>query len=251
MTVTRPMSLARRVAAIAALASLLAGCANITETTPGPTATPIPTSMSVPSFTPAPSPSDCPTAAPAAMATDQTATVVMNTNFGAITIKVDGKLGPNAAGAFVALAKCGYYNNVMFHRVMPKFVIQAGDGQYARWPIDQLSLGRVGTGGPVWTVKDDPVKTKYARGTVAMARKPGATDSGSSQFFIVLDDAAATSLAGQGANNYAIFGNVTAGMDVVDKIAKVPTGGPADTQGNPGTIPTVPVVILTTTVTQP
>lgn len=251
MTVTNPMSLARRVAALAVVASLLAGCANITETTPGPTASPLQTEMSVPSFTPGPSPSGCPETPPAAMATDQTATVVLNTNFGAITVKVDAKLGPNAAGAFVALAKCGYYNNVMFHRVMKKFVIQAGDGQYARWPVDQLSLARVGTGGPVWTIKDDAVTTKYARGTVAMARKPSAANSGSSQFFIVLDDSAATALAAAGANNYAIFGSVSAGMDVVDKIANVPTGGPADSQGNPGTIPTVPVVILSATVTQP
>ena len=115
-----------------------------------------------------------------------TATVKMTTNFGVIVIKVDSKLGAHAAGAFVALARCGYYNNVIFHRIVPGFFIQAGDGTYGRMPNPTLNH-LLGTGGPGWTVPDDPVTTAYVRGTVAMANT-GSANTGSSQFFIVLSD---------------------------------------------------------------
>jgi cyclophilin family peptidyl-prolyl cis-trans isomerase len=168
----------------------------------------------------------------------------MTTNFGVIVIKVDAKLGPHAAGAFVALARCGYYNNVIFHRIVPKYFIQAGDGSYGRLPnLSQDS--RLGTGGPNWTVLDDPVTTKYVRGTVALANN-GSADSGSSQFFIVLSDTAFTS-----ATSYAIFGNVTSGMDVVDRISLVPTGGEPDSAAGSPTMPLEPIVITSTIVTTP
>ena len=159
-----------------------------------------------------------------------TATVTVTTNFGNIVIKVDGSLGPNAAGAFVAMASCGYYNDVIFHRVVPGFIIQSGDGQYARLP--NLVLDKMGQGGPGWTVKDDKVTTTYKRGTVAMARTSSA-DSGSTQFFIVLSDSAQTTLGASTANNYAIFGSVTAGLDVVDRIAAVPLGGEPESRRRP------------------
>jgi cyclophilin family peptidyl-prolyl cis-trans isomerase len=109
-------------------------------------------------------------------------------------------------GNFVALAECGYYDGVVFHRIVPGFVIQGGD------PTG------TGTGGPGYTIQDEPVTTDYARGTVAMARTP-APNSVGSQFFIVLDDAAAQSLADPSTNNYQILGSVTDGMDAVDAIA--------------------------------
>jgi cyclophilin family peptidyl-prolyl cis-trans isomerase len=198
------------------------------------------------------SPDACPTSTPASFSGK--ATVIMNTNFGAITIAVDGSLGPNAAGAFIALAKCGYYNNILFHRIVPGFIIQAGDGTYARMPGATMDL-KMGTGGPSWTVKDDKVTTTYKRGTVAMART-SAANSGSSQFFIVLDDSAATSLGDPSANNYAIFGSVTKGMDVVDRIAAVPLGGdpyidPSTGQAQAVSQPAEPVLITSTDVTEP
>jgi cyclophilin family peptidyl-prolyl cis-trans isomerase len=79
-----------------------------------------------------------------------------------------------------------------------------------------------------------------------MART-SAVNSGSSQFFIVLDDSANTSLAGSGANNYAIFGSVTTGMDVADRISNLPTGG----DDSPPSLPLEPVVITGMTVTTP
>jgi cyclophilin family peptidyl-prolyl cis-trans isomerase len=95
-------------------------------------------------------------------------------------------------------------------------------------------------------VTDDPVTTTYKRGTVAMART-SAANSGSSQFFIVMDNSAQASLGGSGYNNYAIFGSVTSGMDVADRIAAVPVGG----DENPPAMPLQPIVITGTTVTTP
>jgi cyclophilin family peptidyl-prolyl cis-trans isomerase len=84
---------------------------------------------------------------------------------------------------------------------------------------------------------------------VAIARA-GSADSGSTQFFIVLEDSAQTSLGASTANNYAIFGSVTSGMDVVDRIAAVPLGGEPEPGGGPS-MPLQPVVITSTLVTTP
>ena len=123
-------------------------------------------------------------------------------------MEIDGALSPIAAGNFVALADCGYYDGVVFHRVVPGFVIQGGDGQYGRSPnVDPAHMGQ---GGPAYTIQDEPVTTAYTRGTVAMARTAEPNSVGS-QFFIVLDDAAAQSLADPKYNNYQIIGKVTSG----------------------------------------
>jgi len=234
---------ARQLAAVGLIALLFTGCVAVPTVTPTPSPSPLPTvPPTTPPYSLAPSPNGCPTSAPAPLT--GTSTVTVTTNFGDIVIKVDSKLGAHAAGAFVALARCGYYNNVIFHRVMPLFVDQAGDGTNGRLPNPNLS--QVGTGGPSWTVTDDPVKQAYKRGTVAMART-SAVNSGNSQFFIVLDDTANASLAATGANDYAIFGSVTTGMDVADKISNLPTGG----DDSPPTMPLEPVVITSMTVTTP
>jgi cyclophilin family peptidyl-prolyl cis-trans isomerase len=239
----------RGLATVGLVALLVAGCTAIPAVSPTPSPTPQPTiAPSAPPFTygPTMAANACPTAAPAAFT--GTATVTMTTNFGNIVIKVDGSLGPNAAGSFVALARCGYYNNVLFHRVVPSFIIQAGDGTNAREPNPVLD--KMGQGGPSWTIQDDKVTSTYKRGVVSMARQSGVANSGNAQFFIVLSDSAATSLADASANNYAIFGSVTAGMDVVDRIALVPTGGEPDSGGT-ASMPLQPVVITGTTVATP
>lgn len=251
MTLVPSQFRARRLATVGLVALLMAGCTAVPNVTPTPPSSPLPT---LPPTTPpytlgptmSPSPNACPTAAPAAFS--GTATVTMTTNFGNIVIKVDGSLGANAAGSFVALSRCGYYNNIIFHRVIPGFVIQAGDGTYAREP--NLTLGKFGAGGPDWKVQDDKVTTTYKRGTVSMART-GAVNSGNAQFFIVLDDSAQKSLGAATANTYAIFGSVTTGMNVVDRIALVPLGGEPGPQGEPASMPLQPVVITSTIVTTP
>jgi cyclophilin family peptidyl-prolyl cis-trans isomerase len=134
---------------------------------------------------------------------------------------------------------------VIFHRIVTSFVIQAGDGTYGREPA--LDLSKIGMGGPSWSVTDDKVTTAYKRGTVALANT-GAANSANSQFFIVLSDTAWTATTPK---TYSIFGNVTSGLDVVDRIAKVPTGGEPGSDGSPASLPLQPIVITGTTVTTP
>ncbi len=181
----------------------------------------------------------CPTSAPAPMGAE-TATVTLSTPKGDIVIGVDGTLAPNATANFVALAACGFYDGVIFHRLVPGFVIQGGDGQYGREP--NVDPQRVGGGGPGYTILDDPVTTPYGRGTVAMARTPDPNSEGS-QFFIVTDDAARAAL--ESANTYAITGTVTAGMEVVDAIAAMPNSG------SPNNAALDPVAITKATVRTP
>jgi peptidyl-prolyl cis-trans isomerase B (cyclophilin B) len=151
---------------------------------------------------------DCPTSQPEPLAAGETRTVTVTTDVGDIVIAVDADLSPIAAANFVALAECGYYDGVVFHRAArlqdgTPFVIQGGD------PTG------TGSGGPGYTITDEPVTTPYARGTVAMART-GEPNSVGSQFFIVLDDGAADILASY--NTYQIIGNVTSGMETADAI---------------------------------
>jgi peptidyl-prolyl cis-trans isomerase B (cyclophilin B) len=179
---------------------------------------------------------NCPTAQPAPLPAGESRTVSIKTSLGEILIHVEGALSPIAAGNFVALAECGFYDGVVFHRVVPDFVIQGGDGENGRSPNLDPSL--VGTGGPGYTIEDEPVTAIYARGIVAMARSSQPNSVGS-QFFIVLDDSARTSL--ESANTYQIIGAVATGMETADAIAAA-----ADAE-----LPTEPVVMTDVTVSTP
>ena len=107
---------------------------------------------------------------------------------------------PLTASNFITLAKGGYFDGLVFHRVVPGFVIQGGD------PTG------TGAGGPGYSFKDEPVKRAYDPGIVAMANSGPNTNG--SQFFIMEPD----SQPGMLAPNYTIFGKVTKGLDVVGKI---------------------------------
>jgi cyclophilin family peptidyl-prolyl cis-trans isomerase len=191
------------------VAMLAAAC------TVGGTPSPAAESASAPPATVAPSgaANDCPSSQPPELAAGEKRLVAIETAKGPIEITIEADLSPIAAGNFVALASCGFYDGVVFHRLVPGFVIQGGD------PTG------TGTGGPGYEIKDEPVTATYGRGTVAMARTP-APDSVGSQFFIVLDDEARTALADPSTNNYQIIGTVTEGMDTVDTIAAMPNSGP-------------------------
>lgn len=227
-----------RTAALFAVALLLAACTGTAASSPSPAAT----SSSAPAASAAVSPAaasaaapdlaSCPTSQPPAMAMSDSKLVTIKTAKGTIVIKVDGSLSPIAAGNFVALAQCGYYTGVVFHRLVPGFVIQGGDGTYGREP--NLDLTNIGTGGPAYTIQDEPVTGTYTRGTVAMA-KTSRPNSANSQFFIVLANAGLPP-------NYQIFGHVTTGMDVVDAIAAMPnSGGDANMAVNPVAMDSVTV----------
>jgi peptidyl-prolyl cis-trans isomerase B (cyclophilin B) len=173
----------------------------------------------------------CPTAAPAPMAAGESRTVTIATPKGRIVIDVEANLAPVAAANFVALASCGYYDGVVFHRIVPDFVIQGGDGQNA-W-IGALDRQTAGQGGPGYEFNDEPVVGDYIRGTVAMANS-GANTNGS-QFFIVVADQSGTL-----PRSYTIFGHVTSGMDVVDQIVAAPRDS--------GDFPNDPIPMTTVTV---
>ena len=141
-------------------------------------------------------------------------TATIATDKGDIGVELNGDDAPKAAGNFVKLAKQGFYDGVIFHRVIPGFVIQGGDGEFGRLePNGTLrNPGRVGTGGPGYKFADEPFAGDYARGTLAMANAGPNTNG--SQFFICHGD-----LRGKLPKSYTIFGTVTAGLDVVDAIA--------------------------------
>lgn len=122
------------------------------------------------------------------------------TTKGVIVFEILDAEGPKAASNFVALANSGFYDGLTFHRVVPGFVIQGGDPKGD------------GTGGPGYTIPDEPARIPYDAGIVAMAKTP-APDSAGSQFFIMLEDNPSLP------NDYAIFGRVTTGLDVVRSIA--------------------------------
>ena len=148
-------------------------------------------------------PRRCPTAQPDPLPSGETRAVTISTDLGTITL-TSRPICRDRGRQLRQLAECGFYDGVVFHRVVPGFVIQGGD------PTG------TGTGGPGYNIKDEAVTTPYARGTVAMARTP-APDSVGSQFFIVLDDEARGAL--ESANTYQIIGSVTAGMETADAIA--------------------------------
>ncbi|HEU4572023.1 MAG TPA: peptidylprolyl isomerase [Candidatus Limnocylindrales bacterium] len=140
------------------------------------------------------------------MADQQAATgATIHTTKGDIEVEVFPGDAPKAANNFLDLARKGFYDGVIFHRVVPGFVIQGGD---------PTGTGR---GGPGYTFEDEPFSGDYERGTLAMANAGPNTNG--SQFFICLAD-----LRGRLPKNYTVFGRVTGGMDVVDAIAAGRTG---------------------------
>lgn len=191
-------------------------------TPPPATFTPIP-GLTPPAVTPIPSGE-----VPEQPAGDGTRARI-ETDLGDIVIELYTESSPVAAQNFINLAEADYYNGIIFHRVIPEFVIQGGD------PTG------TGSGGPGFTIPDEPVVGEYVRATVAMARRPGVANSQSSQFFIVLSDSVAEDLPKS--DGYAIFGRVVEGMDVVDAIAAAETGA--------GDRPLDPVEMLDVTIERP
>jgi cyclophilin family peptidyl-prolyl cis-trans isomerase len=127
----------------------------------------------------------------------------VSTTCGDFAITLDAKRAPKTGGSFASLAKQGFYDGTTFHRIVAGFVIQGGDPKGD------------GTGGPGYSVVEAPPKSlQYTKGVVAMAKtqleKPGTSGS---QFFIVTGEAV------QLPPEYALLGKVTAGQDVVEKIA--------------------------------
>jgi len=132
---------------------------------------------------------------------NKTYTTVLHTSAGDISISLHVSQTPITANNFIYLAKKGFYNSTIFHRVIKGFMIKGGD------PTG------TGAGGPGYSFKDESFEGEYERGVVAMANAGPNTNG--SQFFIMH---ATYPLP----KNYVIFGNVTNGMDIVDSIAESP-----------------------------
>lgn len=133
----------------------------------------------------------------------KTYTATLDTNHGEIVIEFDAARSPNTVNNFVFLARDGYYDGVIFHRVIANFMIQGGD------PTGS------GMGGPGYRFRDElEGEGSYKRGTVAMANAGPHTNG--SQFFICHTDVGLP-------HSYTIFGQVTSGLDTVDSIATTPT----------------------------
>jgi peptidyl-prolyl cis-trans isomerase B (cyclophilin B) len=133
----------------------------------------------------------------------------IETNFGNISFKLIPELAPETVRNFEKLAKDGFYDGTLFHRVIPGFMIQGGDPN-----TKTDNKGSWGIGGPGYNIKAEFSSRSHLRGMVSMARSQD-PDSAGSQFFIVSSDS--TFLDKQ----YTVFGEVAEGMDVADKIVNL------------------------------
>ena len=221
-----------------ALASLfvLVGCASEPSPTPRPTRAI--TSSPTPQVTAAPTPTQASTSAPRtvvapdgrtykqypappAIAIDPAATytAAVSSSKGDLTIELFSSEASRTVNSFVFLSREGFYNGLTFHRVIKGFMIQGGDPKGD------------GTGGPGYKFADETVTRRYTRGIVAMANSGPNTNG--SQFFIV--HGADAGLPPQ----YTIFGQVTSGLDALDRLADTPV-----TAGRPGGEVSVPAEAL-------
>jgi peptidyl-prolyl cis-trans isomerase B (cyclophilin B) len=152
--------------------------------------------------------------------------VVLVTNFGEMTIAFHPDRAPETVKNFVKLAKDGFFDGTKFHRVIRNFMIQGGD------PLtkDDKAQERWGTGDPGYKIRGEVNSTKHVRGVLSMANS-GSPDTAGSQFFICHRDAPHLD------SGYTAFAALENGLDVLDKIASVPCGGPERSR------PLTPVVL--------
>jgi len=148
-------------------------------------------------------------------------TATIDTTLGKIEAELYPKDAPLHVNSFIFLAREGYYNDVIFHRVIPGFMIQGGD------PTG------TGSGGPGYTLKAEFNSRKHVKGVLSAARTSDPNSAGS-QFFIMHDTSPHLD------NQYTAFGKVTSGLEVVDKIVSQPTGA-NDRPRNPAKINSVTI----------
>jgi peptidyl-prolyl cis-trans isomerase B (cyclophilin B) len=159
--------------------------------------------------------------------------ITISTNLGNIVLELDADKAPITVKNFLSYAKSGYYNDTIFHRVIDGFMIQGGGFE--------ASMKQKSTEGPIKNEASNGLKNnKY---TIAMART-SIPDSATSQFFINANNNDFLNYPGQDGWGYCVFGKVTDGTDVVDKIQKVATGN----SGGHQDVPREPVIILNVTV---
>ena len=136
---------------------------------------------------------------------------IIKTKFGDIEVRFLPDVAPKHVENFIKLAKDGFYNGTIFHRVIPGFMIQGGDPNTK----DSLKKDTYGQGGPGYSIKAEFSDMPHKRGTVSMARAND-PDTAGSQFFIVVEDSRFLD------NKYSVFGEVVKGIGVTDKIVNLP-----------------------------
>jgi cyclophilin family peptidyl-prolyl cis-trans isomerase len=169
------------------------------------------------------------TAVDAGAAADENPVVVLDTSKGPITIELDKQRAPGTVDNFLKYVDSGFYDNLIFHRVIDGFMIQGGgmDDKMQEKP----------TRAPIKNEASNGLSNK--RGTIAMARTSN-PDSATAQFFVnLVDNSRNLGPGGVDATGYTVFGQVTSGMEAVDAIAKVQTGQ----RGPHGDVPLAPVYI--------
>jgi len=155
----------------------------------------------------------------------KTYTAAIDTDLGSFTVALDPTKAPITVNNFVVLARYQFFDGLKFHRIVPNFVIQGGDPE------------GTGAGGPGYTISEEPPADKtYQKYDLAMA-KTDAPNSTGSQFFVVTGDPAPLNQVA----TYSLFGHVTAGTDVVDKIGAVEVNGQT---------PKTPVMMTKVTITE-
>lgn len=161
---------------------------------------------------------------------DTASKVKLTTSLGTIVIELNNAKAPLSSANFLTYVKEGFYNGTIFHRVIPGFMAQGGGFD--------TKFEQKNTHAEIQNEADNGLKNK--RGTLAMART-NAPHSASSQFFINYKDNSFLDHTGKNASGwgYAVFGEVVEGMDVVDAMAKVPTGN----RGYHGDVPKTDIVI--------
>ena len=159
--------------------------------------------------------------------------ITLSTNLGNIVLELDAEKAPVTVENFLSYAKKGYYNGTIFHRVIDGFMIQGGGFDF--------SMKQKPTEKPIKNEANNGLKNnKY---TIAMART-SIPDSATSQFFINVNNNDFLNYPGQDGWGYCVFGKVTEGTDVVDKIQKVATGN----SGGHQDVPLETVTILNVTI---
>ena len=143
----------------------------------------------------------------------KTVNVVMETSKGTVKIELDGEKAPNTVANFVQYVEKGHYDGLIFHRVIPNFMIQGGGFS--------PDMNQKATDAPIKIESKNGLKN--VRGSIAMART-GDPNSATSQFFINLKDNSFLDYPGQDGYGYTVFGKVSDGMEAVDAIAAAPTG---------------------------
>ena len=148
------------------------------------------------------------------------------TNKGSFTAELYPEDAPGTVANFEKLIGSGFYDGVVFHRVIPDFVVQGGDPQTKELPLDNP---RIGSGGPGYTIKCETKGNPRTHVEGALSMAHAGRDTGGSQFFIVLSESNTRHLNGV----HTVFGRVTEGMDVVkelrrgDRMEKVSLADPA------------------------